>query len=52
MCCQALTGVMQEPDREGSASEHGGSLEQVAGVGGNISQEPLSVSRCVTAVRE
>ena len=42
---------MQEPDREGSASEHGGSLEQVAG-GGGISQEPLSVSRCVRAVRE
>lgn len=44
-----LTGVMQETDREGSASEHGGSLEQV---GGGISQEHLSVSRCVRAARE
>ena len=44
-------GVTQERDGEGSASEHGGSLQQLVRRRG-ISQEALSVSRRVRAARE
>ena len=37
---------MQEPDREGSASEHGGSLEQVAGGGGHLPRAPECEQVC------
>ena len=46
MCCQALTGVMQEPDREGSASEHGGSLQQLVIVGGSCQEAPECEQVC------
>ena len=44
-------GVTQERERGRSASEHRGSLQQLVGARG-ISQEALSVSRCVRAVRK
>ena len=46
MCCQALTGVMQDPDREGSASEHGVSLQQLVIVGGSSQEGPECEQVC------
>ena len=50
-CWQVLQASRRKGSGEGSASEHRGSLQQLVG-GRGISQEALSVSRRVRAVRE
>jgi len=51
VCWQVLQASRRKGSREGSASEHGRSLQQLVR-GRGISQEALSVSRHVRAVRE
>ena len=51
VCWQVLQASRRKGSGEGSASEHGRSLQQLVGAR-SISQEALSVSRHVRAARE